>query len=62
MKSEWKVTMNPIAGKIMYGVYRIIDTSQPVHSGNVENYGEYVESRKEAEERAKYMNVMEEAK
>lgn len=62
MKSEWKVTSNYINGKAVYGVYRTIDTSEPDHTGNREMSGGYVESRKEAEEKAKYMNVMEENK
>lgn len=60
MQSEWKVTMSPIGGKIMYGVYRTIDVNEPDHSGNREISGEYTEIRKKAEERAKYLNALEE--
>jgi len=59
MKSEWKVTSNPIGSKIMYGVFRIIDTNKVNHSGNRENYGGYIENREEAIEKAKYLNAME---
>ena len=59
MKSEWKVTSNYI-GKTVYGVFRTIDINAVEHSGNREMHGDYVENRKEAEELAKHLNVMEE--
>ena len=60
MRSEWKVTANPIGGKIMYGIFRTIDINKLDHSGNREDYGVYLESREEAVERAKYLNAMKE--
>ena len=60
MKSEWKVTSNYI-GKTVYGVFRTIDINAVDHSGNREMSGGYVDSRKEAEELAKYLNALEES-
>lgn len=56
--SEWKVTMNPIADR-KYGLYKIINPDKVDHSGNRKNYEEWYETRKEAEEKAKYLNIME---
>jgi hypothetical protein len=56
----WRVFSNPINGKNMFIVGRVIDPSKPVHSGNVEYHGEYVESRFDAYETAMALN--EEAK
>lgn len=53
--SEWRVTSNPVAGKMLYGVYRIRDLSQPDHSGNRETRG-YWETKAEAEKLAKTLN------
>ncbi len=41
MKSEWKVSSQYIGGKKMYIALRVLDISQPQHSGNVETKGEY---------------------
>lgn len=57
MKSKWKVTSNPIGGKTMYGVYRILDTNEVDHSGNREHYGDYVESREAAAAIAARLNA-----
>ena len=43
MKSEWKVSTNPIGpGEYVYTVYRIRDTEATDHSGNRETYDCYV--------------------
>ena len=48
IKSVWKVQSNYIAGLgERYIAYRVLDVSQPVHSGNVEHYGEYSENEEE---------------
>ena len=44
MKGKWKVLKNPMAG---YIASRIRDTSKPMHSGNLEYYGEYSDSEDE---------------
>ena len=49
MKSEWKVTSNPIGGQTMYAAFRIKDISQPDHSGNREYAGEYISNREAVE-------------
>jgi hypothetical protein len=59
MKSKWKVTSNPVGGEILYGVYRIKDTSQVDHSGNREYAGGYVESREVAQTTADKLNSAE---
>ena len=56
MKSEWKVTSNLINNTKYYGVYRILDTRAVDHSGNRENYGEYVTDRGIAQEMADMLN------
>ena len=38
MKGKWKVLNNPMAG---YIVARAKDISKPMHSGNLEFYGDY---------------------
>lgn len=53
--SEWKVSANPVAGKMLYGVYRIRDLSRPDHSGNRETRG-YWETKAEAEKLAALLN------
>jgi len=60
MKSKWKVTSNPIGDKLMYAVYRIRDTSKPVHSGNMELATGYMGDRAEAEAIADKLNAEEE--
>ena len=44
MKSEWKVTSNPINGKTMYAVYRLKDINAVDHSGNREFAGGWTDS------------------
>lgn len=41
MKSEWKVSSQYIGGKKMYIALRVLDTTRPQHSGNVETKGKY---------------------
>jgi hypothetical protein len=45
MKSAWKVTSNLIGDTIKYAVYRIIDSSEPDHSGNREFDTDYIPDR-----------------
>lgn len=45
MKSQWKVSNQYINDKRMYIALRILDTSKPQHSGNVETKGEYSTDR-----------------
>ena len=41
-KSKWAVMSNYIAGVgTQYIAMRVLDTSQPMHSGNMEFYGQY---------------------
>jgi len=56
MKGEWKVTSNPIGGKTLYGVYRLLDINEVDHSGNREFAGNYVEDRQIAEFVAEKLN------
>lgn len=56
MKSEWKVTANIIDGKKVYGVYRIIDTTEVDHSGNREMTGGYTCYREAAQVVADALN------
>lgn len=54
--SEWRVSSNPIAGKMFYGVYRIRDINDVDHSGNRETRGGWYETREEAEALAAKLN------
>jgi hypothetical protein len=54
--SEWKVSSNPIGGKMLYQAYRIIDTRRTDHSGNRENQGGFLEDREEAQAIADALN------
>lgn len=56
MKSEWKVKKNPMSPEKPYCIFRIRDTSREVHSGNIEDYGEYMESKEEAQAIADRLN------
>lgn len=58
-KSEWRVTANPIGGCTLYGVYRLLDTSEVDHSGNRELYGGYVDDKPTAERIAAELNQKE---
>lgn len=53
MKGKWKVTYNPMAG---YIVARVKDTSEVVHSGNLEYYGEYGDNKAEKQKLADELN------
>ena len=41
MKSEWRVSSNPVGGEMLYGVYRLYDVQKIDHSGNWECKGYY---------------------
>lgn len=60
VKSEWKVQCNYISGLgRRYIAYRIRNVNEPVHSGNIEHYGEYSENREEIEKLVKELNARE---
>ena len=59
VKSAWKVQCNPIGGKYYYIAYRILDVSKPVHSGNIEHYGEYSENQAEIKKLVAELNAKE---
>lgn len=54
-QGPWKVTINVIDGRAVYGVYRIIDPDEPEHSGNREVL-DYFESREAAQDCADAFN------
>lgn len=56
VQREWKVMSNRIDGKKLYIAYRIIDTSAPMHSGNIETYGEYSEDERAIEQLVDELN------
>ena len=55
MPNKWKITTNPIGGRLLYGVFRIIDHNEIDHSGNREIYA-YFGTREEAEKVAGELN------
>ena len=57
-KSEWKVQCNYIAGVgRQYIAMRLLDTNEPMHSGNVEHYGEYSTDRAEVQRLVERLNA-----
>lgn len=58
MKSEWRVMSNLIFDKKMYIVYRLLDKDAVVHTGNMEHYGEYMDSQDEAQAKADVLNKL----
>lgn len=56
MKSEWKITFNPMMGDKKYGVYRIRDMNAPDHSGNREYAPDWYDNLKDAECMAVILN------
>lgn len=58
MKSQWNVTQQNIRDTKHYAVYRLRDTSKPIHSGNVEMGSPYYNSRQGARYIADLMNAM----
>lgn len=56
MKGSWKVTSNVIDGRKVYAVYRLIDITQPDHSGNREFASGWTEDRAAAHQAAKELN------
>lgn len=60
MKSEWRVSSNPVGGQMMmYGVYRIRDLLATDHSGNREYRG-YYDVKADAQAEADRLNRKEE--
>ena len=48
-KGIWKVQCNVINGERTYIPYRVRNTDEVVHSGNIEHYGEYTSDKAEAQ-------------
>ena len=60
-KSKWAVQNNYIAGiGTRYIAMRQLDTSQPLHSGNVEYYGQYSVDKQAVSLIAELLNEREE--
>lgn len=60
MKGKWQVQCNPINGKYLYIAYRVLNTSELVHSGNIETYGKYSEDKREIQKLVDKLNAKEE--
>lgn len=60
MEEAWQVFSNYINGKKLYRIGRQKNPAEPLHSGNVEYFGEYTENETEAQESADKLNVQEE--
>lgn len=59
MKSEWRVSINPIGpDEYLYQVYRLRDVDAVDHSGNREIYKAY-DTEAEAQQCAQRMNIEE---
>lgn len=55
-KSKWMVSNQMIGGERKYIAYRMLDTTQPDHSGNREYRGNYTRDRSAAQALADYLN------
>lgn len=49
MKSKWFVQCNPIGGEYHYIASRVLNTSETVHSGNLEHCGNYSKDKSEVQ-------------
>lgn len=58
-KGIWKVFKQVIAGEKQYIVGRQIDMTKPLHSGNIEYFGEYTTCRSSCEKSADFLNKKE---
>ena len=58
-KSEWKVQCNYVGGERLYIPYRVLNTNEVVHSGNIEHYGGYTKDEAEAEKLVDELNKSE---
>ena len=57
---KWEVLSNYITGVgERYIVARLINVDEPMHSGNLEHYGEYTSDKASAERIANALNEME---
>ena len=56
MIGRWQIMSNIVGGVKQWQLYRIIDQSQPMHSGNIETTGEIFENRFAAQYVADLMN------
>ena len=54
--SEWRVSANPVGGRMFYGAYRIRNVKEVDHSGNRETRGVLFADRSEAEKFVNYLN------
>lgn len=61
-KGKWCAMANVIGGKMKYIAGRILDEDEPLHSGNIEHFGEYTEDEATVCEIAEALNKAEEAK
>ena len=52
----WKVMSNPVGDEFVYQVYRIRDTRQPMHSGNIETTGTVHDCEADAQAEADRLN------
>lgn len=59
MKSEWRVSCNPVCGTTMYIAYRLRDINKVDHSGNREYAGEYTEDKNTVQTLANKLNAKE---
>ena len=53
---KWVAFQNWIAGERFWRVGRVIDTDQPVHSGNIEYAGEYIRDEEACRDMARKLN------
>lgn len=61
-KGKWCAMANVIGGKMKYIAGRILNEDEPIHSGNIEHFGEYTEDEEAVKQIAEALNKAEEAK
>ena len=58
-KGVWKVLCNVINGEKRYIPYRLRNTDEVMHSGNIEHYGAYTTDKSEAQALVDELNAKE---
>lgn len=56
MKGKWEIETSSESGITLYRVSRLRDAKLPDHPENREGFGDYIETKDEAEMRAEFLN------
>ncbi|MDR0441845.1 MAG: hypothetical protein LBH44_00385 [Treponema sp.] len=59
MKGKWKRTCMVLGDEYKHIATRLLDTSEPMHGGNVEHIGGYTTDKEAVEKLCDYLNKIE---